>query len=370
VSNTTVGKKVMSEQIAVSVVISTYNRAAVLPQALDSIVNQDAGNFRYEVIVVDNNSHDNTRAVVESYLGRGNPEFRYVFEGRQGVSYGRNAGIAVARGAIIAFFDDDISVSRDWLATIRALMDEHPEVDFIGGKVLPEWTVPPPAWLTPANWSPVALVDYGPEPLYATAENELCLVTANLAVRRSLFETVGLFSLDLQRVKDSIGSMEDHELLIRAWRAGKRGLYAPNLIVTTGVPQARMTKRYHRRWHRGHGVFCSMIRSEEDIHRGNNVRDIMTKEPVALFGVPAFVYRKLGREIREWILSWLRRREDASFRHETQVHFLASYIAYRRRQEIGRQHRSALAELGSFVGNLARKKVHKAVAAGYKRSDY
>jgi glycosyltransferase involved in cell wall biosynthesis len=313
----------------------------------------------YEIIVVDNNSQDNTRAVIESFVARGVPELQYVFEGRQGVSYGRNAGIAVARAPIIAFFDDDILVSRDWLATIKRLMDQHPEVDFVGGRVLPEWSAPPPAWLTQTNWSPLALVDYGPEPLYASSENQLCLVGANLAVRRSVFESVGVFSAQLQRVKDGIGSMEDHELLIRCWRAGKRGLYAPDLIVRTDVPQVRMTKAYHRRWHRGHGSFCAMIRSLEE------AGDATASEMVTLFGVPGCLYRQLAGEVFKVTGSWLKRQPDVSFRHESNIRFLASYIAHRRSQATSRD---AVFEVARFANRLLRKKVRAAKAGGREQS--
>jgi glycosyltransferase involved in cell wall biosynthesis len=345
-------------------VISTYNRSAVLPQALSSILNQDATGFPYEIIVVDNNSTDTTREVVESFLERGVPELRYALEERQGVSYGRNTGIALARAPIIAFFDDDIVVPRDWVATIKAIMDDHPEADFIGGKVLPQWSAPPPSWLTRANWSPLALVDYGPQPLYVGAENQLCLVGANLAVRRSLFDAIGLFAPDLQRVKDSIGSMEDHELLIRSWRAGKRGLYAPNLVVRTAVPEIRMTRQYHRRWHWGHGAFCAVIRTLEDADTlGRDASEATARQTVALFGVPACLYRELVEETGRWMVSSLRRQPDLSFMHENKSRFFASYIINRHRQERPRRSRSALAEAGSFVKSLVRKKVRKALVA-------
>src|SRR5262245_16663151 len=295
-----VAKREVSAGTGISVVISTYNRSAVLPQALDSILDQDGIDCPYEVILVDNNSNDDTREVAEAYLKRGVSKLRYVFEERQGVSYGRNAGIAIARAPIIAFFDDDIVVPRGWVGTIKAIMDNRPEAEFIGGRVLPQWTDPPPSWLTPANWSPLGLVDYGPEPLVVTAEHQLCLVGANLAVRRTLFESVGLFSPDLQRVKDSIGSMEDHELLIRAWRAGKRGLYAPDLIVETVVPEVRKTRQYHRRWHREHGTFCAMIRTLEDAETFTADRT----STAAFFGVPACLYRELIETSGRWMAAW------------------------------------------------------------------
>lgn len=359
----------MTEQIDVSVVISTYNGAAKLPGALDSVLNQDVGDVKYEVVVVDNNSNDNTRAVIESFIARSAGRVRYVFEPRQGVSYGRNAGIAVATAPVIAFFDDDVRVAGDWIRTLKQALDEHPEVDFVGGKVLPEWQAPPPAWLTEAHWSPLAIVDYGPEPVYVTADRQLCVVSANLAVRRSLFDAVGLFAPELQRVKDSIGSMEDHELLMRCWRAGKKGLYVPTLIASTPVPVSRMAKTYHRRWHSGHGVFCAMMRYVEATDQnGKYVGERPAQDAVRLFGVPAYLYRQAADEWRRWMLRAMRREHALSLMHENNLRFLVSYIRTRYRQERARTERSAVAQVGTFATHLLRKKMRTALAGGSKRS--
>ena len=348
----------MNERMDVSVVISTYNGAASLPGALESILDQDADGVSYEVIVVDNNSHDNTKAVIESYVASSDGRVRYVFEPQQGVSYGRNAGIAKATAPIIAFFDDDVRVASDWIRTLKRALDDHPDVDFVGGKVVPQWHSTPAAWLTEAHWSPLALVDYGPEPLPVTLERQLCLVSANLAVRRSLLDAVGLFSPDLQRVKDSIGSMEDHELLMRCWSAGRQGRYLPALIASTPVPATRMTKDYHRRWHRGHGVFCAMMRYVEAIDQdGKYVGERRGEDAVMLFGVPAYLYRQAADQTRRWALASLRRQEAISFMHENNIRFLISYIRTRYGQERAVTQRSAVAEVRNFAANLLRKKM-------------
>ena len=92
----------MIDRYDISVVLSTYNRCAILPFALESILCQEPGGVAFEVIVVDNNSLDETRTVVESFAAQGHANLRYVFEPRQGVSYARNSGIANARAPIVA----------------------------------------------------------------------------------------------------------------------------------------------------------------------------------------------------------------------------------------------------------------------------
>jgi glucosyl-dolichyl phosphate glucuronosyltransferase len=239
----------------VSIVISTYNRCDTLEGALQSVLGQDAGLVTYEIIVVDNNSTDRTREVVDAVSARGHGHLRYLFEGRQGLSHARNAGIAQARAPIIAFTDDDVRVASDWVVNIKRAFDAHPEVDYVGGRVLPRWPTAPPTWLTRDHWSPMALSDYGDAPMYVNAEAPVCLVGANLAFRRDVFARVGLFQPDFQRVKDGIGSTEDHELQLRLWHARRQGMYVPALVVTAEVEPRRMSKEYHRRWHTGHGHF-------------------------------------------------------------------------------------------------------------------
>src|SRR5687767_29625 len=247
---------------AVSVVLSTYNRADRLALALEALLSQTGG-VSYEIIVVDNNSSDHTAVVVAGMAAGSRSRVRYAFEPRQGLSHGRNTGIALARAPIVAFTDDDVRVASDWIGQLKHTFDAHPEIDYVGGQILPHWLAPPPAWLTQAHWAPLALQDYGDKPLVSGRERAVCLVGANLAFRRRVFDLVGLFTPALGRVKDGIGSTEDHDMQLRAWRAGMRGLYVPGLRAVADVTPDRLTKHYHRRWHRGHGRHCAMMRLRE-----------------------------------------------------------------------------------------------------------
>src|SRR6478672_13557 len=271
---------VLGRSIDVSIIISTYNRCRILPDAIKSALQQTAKDTDYEVLVVDNNSTDGTREVVESFISD-HPELRYIFAGNQGVANARNAGISQARGRILGFMDDDVRASPNWLAEIKLAFDKHPEAGFVGGKILPVWPVPPPAWLTSDHWSPLAILDYGDSEICLVPENTIGVVSANLAIRREVFQQVGLFSPQFQLVGDGIGALEDHELIVRIWRSGGRGIYLPQAIVTTDVPLERMTKRYHRRWQRGNGHFYALLREPE-----------MERSAAHLFGVPSHVYKE------------------------------------------------------------------------------
>ena len=337
----------MEDRYDITAVISTYNRAEMLPEVLESVLNQQSDDATYEVIVVDNNSIDSTREIVEVYIARGHRNLRYLFEPKQGSSYARNAGTLHARSEIVAFADDDIRVGKDWVATIKRAFDDYPEVDCIGGKVLPVWRVPPPRWLTRDHWMPLALQDYGDRLIATGLSKPLCLVSANLAFRRKTIIEIGLFSPDLQRVKGSIGSMEDAELLERYWRSGRTALYLPNLIVETNVTAERLTKSYHRRWHRGHGYFFAIKRSPE-----------IDGTPNKLFDVPAHLYKQAVVDAVSWLI-FLFGNRSLAFLRETRLNFFCGFVRKRRADYYATTtYRGLIRDVLGFVSSCVTKKAY------------
>jgi glycosyltransferase involved in cell wall biosynthesis len=300
---------------AVSVVLCTFNRATLLAGALTALVEQiDAPS--YEVVVVDNNSTDGTRGVVEAFASSG--RIRYVHEPAQGLSYARNLGVATASADILAFTDDDVRVDARWIRSIAGAFAEHPGVDMVGGKVEPEWRAEPPAWLRQAGHAPLALVDYGPVPLHITPAAPCCLIGANVAIRRRALDRLNGFSPRLQRVGDGIGSTEDHDFQMRLLEAGGAALYDPRIAARAIVPGERLSKRYHRAWHQGHGRFYALMRDP-----------LFERSRTALFGVPVHVYRRACGEASAWAVSLLRGRPSAAFAHELQLRFLAGFARQR-----------------------------------------
>src|SRR5215471_11374639 len=116
----------MDKHYDVTAVISTYNQCETLLDDLKSALSQRNDGVRYEIIVVDNNSNDSTREVVQSYLSRGCRNLRYVFEPKQGSSFARNTGIAASSSDIIAFADDDVRVSDNWILSIKRAFEQNP----------------------------------------------------------------------------------------------------------------------------------------------------------------------------------------------------------------------------------------------------
>jgi glycosyltransferase involved in cell wall biosynthesis len=304
----------------ISVVIGTYNRCEVLRGALESLMNQDSGGTAYEVIVVDNNSTDDTRNMVENLreqFGRNN--LIYCFERTQGVSHARNRGIAAARGHLIAFTDDDIRPARNWISSVAKGFNKFPNADCIGGKVLPPPSIQFPPWLTAKHWTPLALLDLGSKPINLDVRNGPGLVAANMAVRASVFADVGTFQPQLQRVKNGIGSMEDHEFQLRLMNARKNLMYVPDLVVHAHVLPERLTKDYHRRWHRGHGYFYALMRAE----------DFEASSKLRVLDVPAHVYRRALAEAYLWMKYRIRNEPELKFQHEFELSFLWGFFRHR-----------------------------------------
>ena len=325
----------------ISVVLCTCNRASQLSLALDALLAQ-AHAPAHDVIVVDNDSTDETAAVVQARLSA-HPHLRYVFEPVRGLPHARNAGIASSTAPIVAFTDDDIVVASDWVASIERAFERHPEADCVGGRVLPRW--PPagvPKWFSRLQLAPLALQDKGDRPMAVGKENAApCLIGANCAFRRRAFDKAGLFSPDYTRT-------QDREIQLRLWTAGGAGMYVPDIVSHVDVPADRLTKAYYRHWYGRAGMYHSRMGLLDVI--GADGRLVVPPRPErCLLGVPPYVYRQLAAAVCGGLHAALRRDERTAFYHENRVRYLGSYIAerWRRRERVGA--RQGLRDLANLV---------------------
>ena len=339
-----------SDSVEISVVISTYNRCAILPATIESILRQRTPELTYEVIIVDNNSTDATKQVVEWFVGRGHRNVRYVFEAKQGPSHGRNAGIANAKGEIIAFTDDDVCVEKNWLLNIKRAFDSYTNVDCVGGKILPLWTSETPVWLTTDHWSPLAIADYGDRIILPPAKIPICWSTSNISFRARVFERIGGFNPDFIR-------SQDRELMWRFLRDGGQPVYVPDVVVTTDVPAVRLTKAYHRAWHKTTGKYHALMRLYERTGPDGSVLD-KPMETARLFGVPGFLYRELMNEGWRWLLAVFLRHESHSFKHENRIRYLLAYMDETYHRATALQKGGRFREVLRFLKALLTKRTH------------
>ena len=229
----------------ITVILCTYNRCRDLAGTLESVAaSQVPSSVTWEVLVVDNNSTDQTRDVVEGFCRRHPGRFRYLFEPKAGKSYALNAGIANARGEVLAFVDDDVTVEPTWLQNLTAELHGG-EWAGTAGRILPAHGFTPPPWLPPI-WFPIlfAHFDLGDQP----SELNRPPYGANMAFRKSAFEKHGGFRIDLGPTPNSQIRNEDTEFGRRLIKAGERLRYEPSAVVYHPLPQGRITKEYFFSW--------------------------------------------------------------------------------------------------------------------------
>jgi len=214
----------------------------------------------WEIVVVDNNSRDQTRAVVEEFCRRYPGRFRYLFESLQGLSQARNSGIREAKGDVIVFVDDDLTVEPTWLQNLTANLQDSRWAG-AGGRILPERGFSPPRWLSLdgpyAMGGVLALFDRGDKP----GELDWAPFGANMAFRKSMFEKYGGFRTDLGRRGNNLMVGEDTEFGRRLVSAGERLRYEPSAVVYHPVPANRLRKEYFLGWYFEFGR--SVVRERE-----------------------------------------------------------------------------------------------------------
>jgi glucosyl-dolichyl phosphate glucuronosyltransferase len=285
----------------ISIVICTYNRASLLRETLTAMQRMTPpSDCDVEIVVVDNNSRDETPSVVAQCAAAGPFRVVSLAAKQQGKSFALNAGLAHARGDVLALTDDDVVPSADWLVRIVDDFRAH-DVTFVFGKVLPRWAVlPPPEMLTEEAqkiWGALAIVDYGDEPAdyRSHSTSQRLPIGANLAFARTALETIGGWRTDLGKVNNTLVSGEDHEIFMRLRRYDLyAGYYDPEITVRHLVPRERLTRKYFRRWFFWHGktqaIMLADLYPELDLE----------KVPV-VGGIPRFLIRQALQELMTWL---------------------------------------------------------------------
>ena len=286
-----------------SVLICTYNRARLLRETLRALsAMTSATDCRVEIIVVDNNSTDNTPLVIAEAARVSRVPVIGLHESAQGKSFALNRGLEAATGDFVALTDDDVWPDPNWLTRIVSAFRDR-EVTFVFGKVLPRWgTLPPPELLTQKAqdiWGPLAIVDYGDEPLdyVASSMGQRLPIGANLAFTRQALIAIGGWRTDIGKVNNTLISGEDHEIFMRLRRRNLyAGYYDPEIMVRHFVPTARLTRAYFRRWFFWHGKTQALML--DDLYPDLDMRHVPR-----IFGVPRFLYRQSGEQLWCWLRS-------------------------------------------------------------------
>jgi glucosyl-dolichyl phosphate glucuronosyltransferase len=309
-----------------TVIISTYNRATSLAETLAALAKVTTPD-RWEVLVVDNHSTDDTAAVVRAAIPAYPVELRYVYEPTEGKYAAMNTGIAAARGEIIAATDDDAVVAPDWLDQAGVALDEL-GCDFVGGLVTPLWSGPRPAWLNlsaPPIQKVLALLDYGDAPR-EFGVNIGWPLGVNVAYRRAVFEKVGLFDPSLGRKAGTLRSQAQREWHLRARAAGCRGFYVPGMRVQHWVEADRLRRQYFRRWHYWHGISRARLYYRYGFDPEEPERARYEAPLPSVLGVPRRLLPKAVASLRSYVWRRLLGQDALAFEYQLWLCFFAGMV--------------------------------------------
>jgi glucosyl-dolichyl phosphate glucuronosyltransferase len=240
--------------IRITLVVPTFNRANYLRKSIPHFLEQTLPDNLYEIIVVDNNSNDDTQDVVYQELKAAKCSWSYIFEAQQGLHYARNRGIKNATGDIIVFGDDDIIASPHWLEALLTEFKRDENIGIIGGKILPLWDKQPEKWIYDYGTKKIhplfAYLDYGSETLILEKEY---VFGCNFAIRKNLAIKIGGSYPDTfpKHLKHLSGTGES-AMVDNVRRLNYQVVYLPQALVYHVVETSRVNLDYfidrHERW--------------------------------------------------------------------------------------------------------------------------
>ena len=225
----------MQSNPEISIIICTYNRDKFIPGALNSLVNQTIAPSRYEIIIINNNSTDNTDAISKNFISA-NPglNIKYFIETQKGLSAARNRGINESASELIIFIDDDADVTPNYLEIALSFFKNNPDISAFGGKIIPIYEEGrEPQWLSKPLWGLVTRADWGSKvSIYPKGKRPY---GCSMAFRKKVFKEIGSFNSDL------LFRSEDKYIFTRLAEYNKIFLYNPEFIVYHHIDSSRLT---------------------------------------------------------------------------------------------------------------------------------
>ncbi len=231
----------------ISVILCTYNRDKYIYNVLKSVAENDYPHDQYEVVLVNNNSTDGTENECRRFQADyPDIRFRYFLETNQGLSYARNCGIRNAQGDLLAYVDDDATVNPEYLRTYSDFFTHHPEAVAAGGPILPVYETEEPEWMT--HYTRQLITG---KLFLGNNKREFPRGAfpggGNACYRKSVFDTVGLFNVELGRKGNSLIGAEEKDLFDKMTTHGMHFYYLPNAILYHIIPPHKLTQDYFDR---------------------------------------------------------------------------------------------------------------------------
>lgn len=244
----------------VSVIVCTYNREEYLKKVFESIINQNSHNLTFEVIIIDNNSPDNTKQISFDFI-KNNPkiDIKYVLETNQGISFARDRGYVEANYKYVAYSDDDAYYASDYFSQLEIFINSHPNTLAFGGKVLLDYEANmAPDWESKYLSSILGYFNKGD--VEFNFKNDYAR-GANMIFTKDLIKKVNSFNTDLGRTGGNLNGGEEKEIAEKIYKLGIDVIYTPKLIVYHAVPIFRTKDDFVKRQAIGIG-YSEKIRSK------------------------------------------------------------------------------------------------------------
>lgn len=284
-----------SEKVELSIIVCTRNRAKQLATLIHCLGSQtDIENLNWEIIIVDNNSSDNTKEVSYAFCEGSNLKINYVFEEKIGLSYARNTGILASKGSLLLFIDDDVLIPKEFVANALFGINEYPEFHIFGFRILPEWpearsrdlAFKPPWWMKFKK--PFGLIqsflpihDHGVEALQYPNRFARNPIGACFIVKKEVFEKLGPFRENLGAGQS--GLCEDTEYFWYAMLNSFKILYWPHAVLYHTVDPKRLTVSYLHKWYFNLGKSLYLIKNTGRIQNEINKKDTQISLSLKLF---------------------------------------------------------------------------------------
>jgi GT2 family glycosyltransferase len=204
------------------VIVCTHNRAHRLEQTLNSLQQMTVPvDLAWELIIVDNNSTDNTKEVIDNFINKSSLNVKYVIERDKGLSRARNMGIQEANGHIIAFTDDDCIVDQHWITSLSKEFYDDESIVAVGGRVV----------LYNKMDRPVSIRVHEERIVLSSTDRILkFMIGCNMAFARPVFDEIGIFDTDFG-AGSRFASTEDFDFLYRVHKKGLKIIYSPDVLV-------------------------------------------------------------------------------------------------------------------------------------------
>lgn len=251
----------------ISIIVPTYNRSDYLQDTLHSLLYTSAEANSYEILVIDNNSTDDTPEVVNKVIKlHSDIHIRYIKESKQGLSHARNRGIEEAAAEVLLFLDDDIRTESSFIGAWLSFFKRYPHASGGGGKIQVQFDDPRPEWMSHFLMPLLGHHDLG-DSIKTYPANKYPF-GGNMAFRKEVFDRYGTFHADLGRKGKQLKASEEKEFYSR-FDESEQIYYVPKALLYHRVNRQRLTQTYIKKQAIGLGQSIALQLNDASVLKKN-----------------------------------------------------------------------------------------------------